>query len=465
MTMPRLWLVMLCLIVAVPVHAAAGSERGNTPTGKSAGKVVQLSIDGEIELGVSAYLKRGLARAQDDGASAVLLRINTPGGRLDAAMAMKDSLLESQIPVIAYIDNHALSAGALIALATHDIYMAPGGVIGAATPILGKEKASEKIVSGVRTTFAATAEARDRNPKIAEAMVDESVAIDGVISDGKLLSLTAKEAKKQQMITDIAANQQAVLDAQGLGDAQIVAVEPQLMERFVRFITSAQVAPLLMSFAMLAMLLELKAPGWGIAGLLSICAFALVFWGHHLAGLAGAEDVILFGIGMLLLTLEIFVIPGTGIAGVLGVVALFAGLFFMMVGDPREVPPEMLVAAASTIVLAAFGALIASVFVFKLLFKKSLFQSGLILASGHKPASPDKVGLRTDPGHASPSVTTGATGQTLSSLRPSGSALIDGETVEVTTRGQFLSAGESVTVTDIRGHTILVEPTNSATES
>ena len=154
--------------------------------------VYAVQITGTIDLGLAPFLKRVIDEAEGDPAArAVLIEINTPGGRLDAALQMRKTILDSDVPTIAFVNREAFSAGALIAIAANEIYMAPGGVMGAATPITGTgETASEKVVSAVRSTFASTAEERGRDPRVAEAMVDEDIAIEGLIGRGDLLTLT-----------------------------------------------------------------------------------------------------------------------------------------------------------------------------------------------------------------------------------------------------------------------------------
>jgi len=159
------------------------------------GAVYRVPVHGVIELGLAPFVERSIREAQQAGAAAVILELETPGGRVDAAERIANAVEDSEVPVYAFINRHAYSAGALIALATEGIYMRPGSVVGAATPVVGSgEKAPEKIVSAMRSQMRALAEARGLDPKVAEAMVDEDIAIDGVVEAGKLLTLTTSEA-------------------------------------------------------------------------------------------------------------------------------------------------------------------------------------------------------------------------------------------------------------------------------
>jgi membrane-bound serine protease (ClpP class) len=164
------------------------------------GPIWILTIDGEIGRGTVSYLRQGLSEAEEAGASTVVIVFSTPGGYLDSAVASRDAILDTKIPTIAYVDREAYSAGALLAIACEEIYFAPGGVMGAATPVYFEsgtmKEAPEKIVSATRKLFAAVAEARGRPSKIAEAMVDSDVEIEGLIEKGKLLTLTSQEASQ-----------------------------------------------------------------------------------------------------------------------------------------------------------------------------------------------------------------------------------------------------------------------------
>jgi len=153
--------------------------------------VYSVPIRGAIEHGVSAFLARGLREAREAGADAVIIEIDTPGGFVDAALKMRDSIMTAGVPTVAFVNTRAWSAGALIAIACEDVGMKMGGSMGAAET----RPKEEKYISAMRAEFEATAEMRGRDPKIAGAMVDADVEIPGLIERGKILTLTAKQAK------------------------------------------------------------------------------------------------------------------------------------------------------------------------------------------------------------------------------------------------------------------------------
>ena len=189
--------------------------------------VYRLTVSGVVENGLAPYVARGLREAAAAGASAVYLDIDTPGGRIDAAERIVDAVTASTVPVYAYVNPRAYSAGALIALATKRIYMRPGAVLGAATPVDGQgSRASEKLVSAMRGEFRALAEAHGLDPRVAEAMVDERVEVPGLNEGGRLLTLSTNEAVKVGFARAAVAGQPELLREIGYPGARVVTVEP-----------------------------------------------------------------------------------------------------------------------------------------------------------------------------------------------------------------------------------------------
>ncbi|MFY9942865.1 MAG: hypothetical protein WAK57_11880, partial [Desulfobacterales bacterium] len=330
------WMLRL-LIVGLGLFVILGSDRfllaQRTPV------VYVAPIEGTIDLGLAPFVVRMLTEATDAGAAAVILEINTFGGRVDAAVLIRDALLNAKIRTVAFVNKRAISAGALIGLAAETIVMADGATIGAATPVkMGEPGASpqpveEKTVSYVRKEFSATAEARKRPPLIAEAMVDADVEIPGVSEKGKLLTLTTDEAITHKVADFRAQTIERLLDQVDLGGAEVRRVSPNWAEDLVRFLTGPIISSLLITIGMLGIILEIRTPGFGVPGGLGIASLALFFWGHWLVQLAGWEELLLLGAGMVLLVLEVFFIPGFGIAGALGIGALLASFSLSLIGD------------------------------------------------------------------------------------------------------------------------------------
>ena len=268
-------------------------------------------IKGVIDLGLAPFVQRVLEEAAAVEAKAVVLDVNTFGGRVDAAVIIRDALIESKVLTVAFINKRAISAGALISLAAEKIAMADGGTIGAATPVqIGlpgtpAQPVAEKTVSYMRKEFRATAEIRNRPPLIAEAMVDADVEIPDIIEKSKLLTLTTKEALYVK-VADFQANTlEAVLQYLNLEDAEIRHASETWAESLVRFLTHPVVSSLLMTVGILGIMLEMRVPGFGLPGSIGLISLALFFWGHGLVRLAGLEELLLVGLGLILVGMEI----------------------------------------------------------------------------------------------------------------------------------------------------------------
>jgi membrane-bound serine protease (ClpP class) len=408
-------------------------------------------IEGVVDLGLAPFVRRVLDEAAAAGAAAVVLEINTFGGRVDAAVVIRDALLGAPVATVAFIDKRAISAGALISLAAKTIVMSDGSTIGAATPVQAgageAQPVSEKTVSYMRKEFRATAESRGRPPLIAEAMVDPDVAIPGVIAKGKLLTLTTTEALKHKVADARADTLPAVLDHLRLGGAEVRRVSENWAEHVVRFLTHPILSSALMTIGMLGIIVELRTPGFGVPGALGITSLALFFWGHWLVRLAGWEELLLVAAGLVLLALELFVIPGFGVAGLLGIVALGGGLTLSLIGAGATLDLVLhalgRVALSALLALGGFAVLIR--FLPRLPFGQRLvLDTALGALTGDAPAPPDDRRWL------------GKHGTTRSPLRPSGVADIEGERVDVVSRGEYIESGEPIEVVHIEGNRIVV---------
>jgi membrane-bound serine protease (ClpP class) len=414
--------------------------------------VVVIPIGGMIDLGLAPFLARTLREAQAAGAAAVLLDINTFGGRVDAAVAMRDSLINAPVRTIAFVNQRAISAGALIALACHTIVMTPGGTIGAAAPVVGggggeTQPADEKSISYVRKEFRATAETRNRPPEFAEAMVDLDVEIPAVVAKGKLLTLTASEALEHKVAELSAATLEEALDAAGLPGADVRHVRQTWAETLVRFLTHPVVASLLMTVGLLGLLVEIRTPGFAVPGTLGLLSLGLFFWGHWIVQLAGWEELVLIFVGVLLIGLEVFVIPGVTVAGIGGIIALVAGLGMALVGAGATI--SVFIAALGRVAISILLAM-AGAFAFIRVLPHSPFGRQLVL----------ETGMPADHGYVSAPESDyrwlGRTGTSLSPLRPAGIADIDGARVDVVSDGGFIDAGTAIEVTRVDGNRIVV---------
>ncbi len=413
------------------------------PAAGQAPVVYRIAVTGTVENGLAPYIARALTEAEAAGAAAAYLDIDTPGGRVDAAERISDAVRRAKIPVYAYVNPRAFSAGALIAISAKEIYMRPGAVMGAATPVDGQgQRASEKMVSAMRAEFRAVAEERGLDPRVAEAMVDEAVEIPGVVEKGRLLTLTSGEARKVGYARAEVADEAALLDAIGLGGAQVVSVAPNWAEQVVRFLTNPLVSPLLLSLGMLGLVLEIKSGAFGLGGLLSLASLGLFFGSSFVLGLAGWEEVLLLGLGLVALAVEAFVLPGFGVAGVLGLVAVGAAMVLAMMGaapTAGDVAQALAILGASLVITAAV------IYAWLRHIPNSDRWGGLFLRGGMAQSE----GYISAPPRAD---LVGQEGVAVTDLRPAGTAAIAGERLDVVTEGEFVSQGSPVRVLRSEGY-------------
>ncbi len=430
---------MLLLALALLFAATGAVAQDKRPV------VYVAPVEGIIDLGLAPFVQRVLDEAAAAGAAAVVLEVNTFGGRVDAAVQIRDALLNAGVPTIAYVNRRAISAGALISLAAQHLIMAPGATIGAATPVQAgggdAQPVSEKTVSYVRKEFRATAESRKRPALLAEAMVDADVAVRGVIEKGKLLTLTTDEALKHKVAEFRADTLQAALGRVGIKDAELRRLSPNWAENVVRFLTHPILSSLLVTLGMLGIIIELRTPGFGLAGAIGVGALAAFFWGHWLVQLAGWGEVLLATGGVVLLLLEFFVIPGFGFAGILGILALLAALVLSVVGSGTT--PEFFMLAAGRMLLALLVALGASLLLLRFL-PRTRFGRQLVLDTGLAPAGGEDLRWL------------GKRGRATTPLRPAGIADIEGARVDVVSDGELIEPGTPVEVTRVDGNRIVV---------
>ncbi|MFG1691246.1 nodulation protein NfeD [Gemmatimonadota bacterium] len=421
--------------------------------GQSDGPVIRVPVTGVIELGLAPYVERSIKEAAEMGAAAVILDLNTPGGRVDAAERIADAIADSHVPVYAYVNRRAFSAGALISLATEGIFMRPGSVIGAATPVMGTgEKAPEKIVSAMRAEMRTLAELRGLDPDIAAAMVDEEIEIAGVVEKGKLLTLTTEEAVSLGYAQEVE-DWDGLMGAIGTQGSETMRMQVNWAERVVRFLSHPVVSPFLLSLGFLGLLVEIKTPGLGLAGGAGALALAMFFGSHVIIGLAGLEDLIVFGTGVVLLGVEAFVIPGFGLFGILGIVAILGGVYMSLLGGFPTMPDF---ARAGGVLSTSFLVILVTSWALLRHLPKSgrLAEAGVFLLT---------KGLR-DTGWASaerrPELV-GQVGTAVSDLRPSGVGIFGEERVDVVTESEWIEEGTAIRIIASEGYRHVVRSVES----
>jgi membrane-bound serine protease (ClpP class) len=418
----------------------------------AAERVWVLTVDGEIGRGTVSYLRSGLAAAEDGGAELVVVRLATPGGYLDAASATRDLLLDSSIPTVAFVDREALSAGALIALACETIVFASGAVMGAATAFTFDAsgeyvEAPEKTQSAVRTLFRATAEARGRDPTVAEAMVDASVAVPELVESEKLLTLTPSEAERWGYADGLAESLDELLADRGYASNEAVTYARRTVDRVVETLTSPALAAILLVVGLLGLIIEMMIPGFGIFGIVGTLCLGAFFWAHFLVGLAGWESIAFLLGGLLAVFCEIFVFTAAdfGFAGIVGLVLVGLGFYTSMVG-PFTGRDAGLRAIAIVSAGVVFSIIVAAILIGRLP-KSRLRLGGVILSSAITGHAFDKK-----EGSKAPGGTVGRRGVAATDLRPVGAGTFGEERFDVICEQGHLPKGTPLVIVKDEGY-------------
>jgi len=424
--------------MAGPLAAGPGPfAAGPGPLAQGAqgsGPVLVCRVSGTIDLGLARFLGRVVNRAGAEGRG-LLLEIDSTGGRVDAALSIRDALLASRVPVVTYVSTRAWSAAALVAMAGDALIMAPGGSIGAAEPI----PLTVKTLSAVRGEFEATAEAKGRDSLLAAAMVDSSVVVPG-FTQGRLLVMTAAQATERGFSDGTAATRGEALELAGLPGAPVLEVGPSPAEQAARFVTHPAVAPVLLTIGLVALVIEILAPGFGVAGLIGFLSLGLFFGGHLLAGFGGWEVAALFILGIVLLLIEVFV-PGFGVFGMAGIAAIIGSVFLATKGSTD---------ALRSMAIAMIASLLLSVVVLRVAVRRG-WLARLVLRQS--TTTGEGFVARADLAEL-----VGQSGETTTMLRPVGTARIKGRLVDVVTEGVFVPPGTRIRVTKVEGPRVVVAP-------
>lgn len=420
----------------------------------TASKVFVMKIDDNIDPRMNRYVKMALQNAEEIEAELIIIEMDTYGGAVNDADDIRTMILELDIPIYVFINKDAASAGALISIACDSIYMAPGASIGAATVVtMDGAAAPDKYQSYFRSTMRSTAEAKGRDPRIAEAMVDESIEIEGITKEGEVITFSTSEAIANNYCEAEVSSIADILKRSGITDYQIFEYEKSFTESIISLFLNPFVSGILILVILGGLYFELQTPGVGFPLLAATLALILYFIPLYLNGLAQYWEIAVFVIGVILLLLELFVFPGFGIAGISGGFLIVGSLTLMMLGndnlDFTFVPAERIV-RASIVTLGAFLSAILLLFVGGVRLTNSQFFKRVALVSTQKH----------EEGYSSKfveEVLINKIGVAQTILRPSGRVEIDGNLYDAATRGEYIVAGTKIIVVDDSGNYLKVK--------
>ena len=444
---PNIWKCLLILILFATSSAIVDAQDSDRI-------IYTFDIKEEIAPPVWHKTKKAFREAKENKADLILIHMNTYGGLLDAADSIRTAILNSAIPVWVFIDNNAASAGALISIACDSIYMRSGANIGAATVVdqTGKPM-PDKYQSYMRSMMRSTAEASGRDPDIAQAMVDPRIYIQGIIDTGQVLTFTANEAMKYNYCEGIAESVNEVFEVAGIKDYKIIEQHLTISDKIIRFLINPFVSGILIMIIIGGIYFELQTPGIGFPSAAAVVAALLYFAPLYIEGLAEHWEIILFIVGLILLVLEIFVIPGFGIPGILGIIFVVAGLTLSMVGNTgfnfEGIILTGLIKSFFIVVIAGFFAIVLSFYFGRKLLTSTAF-GHLALDSVQKHEEGFSV---SDSAYKS---MIGKNGVAHTILRPSGKVLIEGEIYDATAESGYIDKEIAIKVTDYQTGQLIV---------
>jgi membrane-bound serine protease (ClpP class) len=447
----RFYTLAIFFFLLIPSNA---QENGNLHEGKI--RIYKFDIKKEIAPPVWRSTKLAMEEAVKENADLIFIELSTYGGLLESADSIRSKILESDIPVFVFINHNAASAGALISIACDSIYMTPGATIGAATVVNQTgEVVPDKYQSYMRAMMRSTAEATGRDPNIAQAMVDPRIEIEGVIDSGSVLTFTATEALDNGFCEGIAESKEEVLRIAGIESYEIIEQELTAVDRIIGFLINPFVSGILIMIIIGGIYFELQTPGIGFPLLAAATAALLYFAPLYLEGLAEHWEILVFIAGIILIAVEIFAIPGFGVAGISGIVLVVTGLTLSLIGnigfDFSPVNFATAITSFFLVIISILIAIIASYFLTKSLFTRNRLFGSLAL---------ETVESAQD-GYTAADATyqqmVGQTGIAHTILRPSGKVKLQGDIYDATAITGYIDKGEAIKVVRYSGTQLFVQ--------
>ena len=431
------------------VAVFASDDQGKTPPTK----VFLMEIRSDIDPRMNRYVDLALSSASEQGADIVIIDMDTYGGAVTDANEIRERILAYEKPVWVFINSDAASAGALISIACDSIYMTSGANIGAATVVTQDgQPALDKYQSYMRSLMRSTAEQNGRDPLIAEGMVDDRLEIEGVTESGKIITFTTSEAIKNGYCEGEVSSVEEILNKNGVSNYEFVEYQLSSAEKIIAFFLNPVVSGILILVITGGIFFELQTPGVGFPLAAAGVALILYLTPYYMNGLAENWEIAVFFVGLALIALEVFVIPGFGIAGIGGILLIVSSLILIMLGNDNfdfEFVPSRDIMIASTVVLSGMVGSVIVLFIGGYRFTKTnIFKRVSLQTTQNK-----EEGYSAN--FYEPSLV-GKEGTAYTILRPSGRIMIDEEIYDAYTRGEYIEKGEKVKVIGQEGTSLKV---------
>ena len=443
----RFWKYLIALLIVCCAVVAPAQNRSQ--------QVYSFTIDENIAKPAQRKTEMAVKKATEMKADWLFLRLNTFGGELTAADKVRTALMEAPMPVIVFIDNNAASAGALISIACDSIYMASGASIGAASVVDQTGNVMpDKYQSYMRSLMRATAERNGRDPMIAQAMVDPDIYVKNVSEKGKVLTLTTKEAIANHFCEGEANSTEEVLELAGIQNYTLVEQTMSWIDKLINFLINPAVSGILIMLIIGGIYFELQTPGVGFPLIIAVTAAVLYFAPHYLEGLAAHWEIAIFFVGLILLMIELFAIPGFGVFGISGIVLMVVSLVLSMIFnvgfDFHLTTPTFVVTRFFIVLTACILGFFLSLWLGKKLLTVDTRFGSLAL----------KTEMRKEQGYVAQdmdmSQLIGQTAVAFTFLRPAGKIEINGEIMDATSQIGFIDKGEKVKIIKFENAQLIV---------
>lgn len=444
----RLTILILILISSFSILKSQTYSKENPK------RVYVFDIKEQIAKPAWLNVQKAMQESKELKVDLIIIHMNTYGGQVDMADSIRTAILNSKIPVWVYIDNNAASAGALISIACDSIYMRKGSNIGAATVVnQSAEQMPDKYQSFMRSMMRSTAEAKGRDPKIAEAMVDQDIFIPNITDSGKVLTFTTSEAIANNFCEGQVESIQEIFDLVGIEHYEIIYQKLSPVEKTIRVLVSPFISGLLIMVIIGGLYFELQTPGVGFPILAALLAATLYFAPLYLEGLAGNWEIIVFVIGIVLLAVEVFALPGFGVAGISGIVLIVSSLAFALVeSDGFRIPSGDFSPLGRAFGLVLFSMFLGILSAFYL--AKTLLQTSFL---GHLALQTEESSsLGYVAGDTSNSKLIGVEAVAATILRPSGKIELNGDYYDAVAESSYIDKGTKVLIVKYENMQLIV---------